>query len=232
MKKANGAVVLGFDPGGSEREGNATAALVVAHGRVVEGAFAHFATVRQASVWLTDAARSRKCLGLGIDTLLAWSGGHAGWRTADLSLRAAYPGVRKSVKSPNGLRGSMCIGGPLLASYVRGPAPTLPLFETHPKVLYFALRHIKYDWEGAHVAMIAWLQELMPEAFAAAMENEDEFDAVLSAYAAFMAVSGIWTTDLLALPRRCGEELYFPVPGPPPTYPWPQQLQAACSDDD
>lgn len=212
--------ILGFDPGGSSRRGNGVAAIHVVGGEVAGVVSARFAGVNEAEDWARRQFIGTNPLGLGVDTLLAWSGSTCGWRAADHALRSAYPGALGSVIAPNGLYGSMCIGGPLFASRLRLTRPNLPLFETHPKLLYYHLRGLRYAWPGE---MVLWLEALLGLSRRFEIESEDIFDAILSAYAAMMALAGAWKTDLYRLspPRN----LVFPVPGPAPRYPWPEELR-------
>lgn len=223
-------VVFGFDPGGSKRFGNGIAAIRAARGRVEDATFAHFESVDASVAWAQRQFVGAKWLGLGVDTLLAWSGSKSGWRAADLALRAAYPEVSSCVVSPNGLYGSMCLGGPLLASCLRRTRPDLPLFETHPKVLYFHLNRERYDWSGAADEMWSWLESLLALVGLRPFgdDSEDAFDALLSAYAAMEALAGTWKTDLYELSRR--GELVHPVSGPAPRYPWPERVSAPNRD--
>jgi len=76
--------------------------------------------------------------------MLHWCDAPGGWRPSDKRLRDAYPAARSSVLSPNGLYGSMGIGGMALALRLREQWPKILLNETHPKVLAFALRHERH----------------------------------------------------------------------------------------
>lgn len=225
-------VVLGFDPGGSSRRGNGIAGVRVEQGRVADVLVDSHECVDDSEEWVLSKFGEAEWLGLGVDTLLAWSGSRCGWRAADAALRDKYPEVEGSVVSPNGLYGSMCLGGPLLASRLRQARPNLPLFETHPKVLYFHLTREIYDWEGASATMSRRLEALLKPARRGSLEvdSEDEFDALLSAYAAIQAAAGTWTTDLYSLSP--GGELFYPVIGPSPRYPWPERDPAPDRDND
>jgi len=108
------------------------------------------------------------------------------------------------------------------------------LFETHPKVLFYALSEMEYDWDGHHAEMLDFFHQLLPavprEQYAEV--NEDEFDAILSAAAALKALLGNWTFDLYSLSERCDEPLFYLVPGPRAIYPWPKRIAVECADRD
>jgi hypothetical protein len=78
--------VLGYDPGGNGKHG--VAAVRVRGGQALHLRSTTRETVEDALTWL---AQYPKPLGLGIDTLLAWSSGRNGDRPADCTLRDCYP---------------------------------------------------------------------------------------------------------------------------------------------
>jgi hypothetical protein len=216
-------VVLGFDPGGSSRIGNGVAAVQLVNGAVQELATDHFQNVDQASEWILAQVQAAPPLALAIDTLLAWSGATNGDRAVDRSLRAQYHAVGSSVVSPNGLYGAMSIGGPLLAARLRGQYPVLPLFETHPKVLYYAQTGQVANWEENAVAMNLWLAgELGLEGLQT--DTEDEFDAALSALVGVRRLRQEWIFNLYTLSDHANEQLAFPTPGPVAQYPWSAEV--------
>ena len=69
---------------------------------------------------------------LGIDMLLAWS--RKGKRACDGALRRCYREHGQSVLQQNSLGSAMTINGVLVAQF--GRARDLPLFESHPKLVY------------------------------------------------------------------------------------------------
>ena len=116
----------------------------------------------------------------------------SGWRPADLWLRSQYPEVSLSVASPNSLRGSMAIGGMAVKSWFFSRYPEAVISETHPKVLYFALTHRKYDWEESSLDMADFLSARL--AVNCRPRNDNEFDGAISCYAVFehlLATGGI-----------------------------------------
>jgi hypothetical protein len=144
-------IYLGFDPGGDRGFGAAVL-------RGVEVKVTTVSTVGEAIRWAC-ANCGRNCpKAAGIDTLLHWCGGPGGWRAADKELRAAYSEARSSVLSPNGLYGSMVVGGMALALRLRQRWPEIALNETHPKLLGYALRRVRRT-DGDPKAAICWLAQ-------------------------------------------------------------------------
>jgi hypothetical protein len=78
--------------------------------------------------------------------------------------------------------------------------------------------------------MAIWLERLLGLSNSLEVDSEDAFDAVLSAYAAFKALTKCWQVDLYGLSRR--EWLLHPFAGPKPRYPWPEVLPSLERDDD
>ena len=132
--------------------------------------------------------------GAGIDTLMFWSPGHAGWREADLWLREKYELAKKSVLSPNSLQGAMALQGMSLAILLRRDNRDFPISETHPKVLYHALSGEKYVATSELPKMREWLQSAL--GLSASCKNDHEFDAIISAYAAMMGYTRRWSKNL------------------------------------
>ena len=100
---------LGFDPGGERSFGVASL-----RGSIVKSATV--SSVADAIGWALNECGSSEPVAAGIDTMLHWCDAAGGWRPADKSLRATYPRAGSSILSPNGLYGSMGIGGMALAS--------------------------------------------------------------------------------------------------------------------
>lgn len=195
-------IYLGFDPGGSKGFG---AALYDAERASVYGATV--SSVDEAMVWAIGECAEQP-VAAGIDTLLFWQSTPSGWRGADEHLRRQYPACRNSVVCSNGLYGSMSVQGAVLAGRLRERWPQILLTETHPKVLWSAL---KIDREyprklGDSDALERWTQ------FAGlnlTVTDEHQFDAALSAWAAERGSNGIWLRDLTALraEKQTGENI-------------------------
>jgi hypothetical protein len=203
---------VGYDPGGNGRHG--LAALTVADGRPVAvdvGTLADAEAVLQRVEAVADLA------GVGVDTLTCWSTGPSGWRPADRWLRAEHPEVRPSVVSPNALYGSMGLSGMAVLTALRRRQPDLPVTETHPKVLHWALRGRRYRYTTEPEAMDADLSALVGLPVRTA--NDHEWDAAVSAYAAACVARKEWTRDLHHLPTAEGERLVAPCG--PTRYAWP-----------
>lgn len=187
---------LGYDPGGNGSHGVAVVDTACRPAR----AAVHTADDAQDAVdWITHLCSTAPD-GMGIDTLLSWELGRSGWRGADLALRARYPQVKRSVTSPNSLHGSMSVQGPAVALRLREEWPGLGVTETHPKLLYFALTGKKYEWSRRSDEMTRWLSRefaLPPTPIA----NDHEWDALVSACAAWCGFEGVWKTDLTNLAR-------------------------------
>jgi predicted nuclease with RNAse H fold len=201
-------VYLGFDPGGDRGFGVA----------ILRGSDARAATVSavsQAIDWALKECGTNEPMAAGIDAMLHWSDGPGGWRPADRMLRSAYPAVRASVLSPNGLYGSMGIGGMALALRLGERWRNILLNETHPKVLAFALRHMPHT-DVDPGAAIAWLTQYAGLNLTGA-GNGHELDAILSAWATREGLSHGWC-DLV--PETDDRMLLFPAGKV--TYLWPE----------
>jgi hypothetical protein len=141
----------------------------------------------------------------GIDTLLHWSDGRARWRPADRFLQETYPEASSSVIAPNSLYGAMAVGGVGLAIRLRERWPSMALTETHPKMLFHALRGSRYrvaDLESA----VRWFVEKHGLPTAEKMD-EHQFDALVSAWAAREGPIRQWRD--LCEPRS--PDVIFPV---------------------
>lgn len=92
---------------------------------------------------------------------------------------------------PNGLYGAMTIGGVGLAIGLKKIWPNLLLNETHPKVLYHALTEQTYPRENLSAA-IEWLVTRAKLDPISSTPSDDEFDAILSAWATREALNNRW----------------------------------------
>ena len=117
--------------------------------------------------------------------------------------------------SPNGLFGSMSIGGMALAMRLRTQWPDILLNETHPKVLMHALGAKRYTDKAATVA-IDWFAAKSGLNMSAVVSGH-ELDAVLSAWATRKGIHHGWA-NLLEL------EPSLILPAGEVTYLWPERL--------
>lgn len=191
------ALFFGYDPGGDGANGVAQIEVDLETGRVLQVSTKVVATAGAALEYFSTTLATAPAAGIGVDTLTEWDTGSAGWRAADRWLRANYPGIQKSVISPNAIFGAMCLNGMAVVYLLRQKDPAFVVTETHPKVLYFALAGAKYDWNDSRQVMIAWLIDLLGGATFGSI-TDDEFDAVLSAWACAQGVMGQWKRDLHA----------------------------------
>lgn len=198
---------LGFDPGGGSTFGVAALSGSAVTASTVS-------SVREAVDWAIAQSGGRDVTAAGVDTLLHWSTHPGGWRPADRYLRATYPNARGSVLSPNGLYGSMAIGGMALAMKLRSRWPRIILNETHPKVLFSALTGNRYQ-KTAIASAVEWFFSYT-KLDATGPLNEHEFDAVMSAWATQAGLWGGWA-DLV------GADVHLLFPVRPVKYLWPAQ---------
>lgn len=201
---------LGYDPGG--KRANGVSILTFDRGKV------SFRTslvdsVAAAQEWFSQELAGASPQAIGIDTYLYWSTRPQGWRRADLWLRKRYPSVANSVFSSNSAFGSMAVQGMSFAIRARETWPAAKLMEAHPKVLYFALAKAKYDWPGD---MVGWLFEQIGMPLSADVQTEHEWDALLSAWAAFQGMTGNWPRDLAEISSDVVR------PAGPISYWWPE----------
>ncbi len=182
--------VVGYDPGGNGKHG--VSAIRISGGAISDVKVQTLDTAEAVLAWIEP---TNDLVAIGIDTLSCWSTGYSGWRGADRWLRKKYPNVQRSVVSPNGLYGSMGLNGMAVLLSLRRQCPELPATETHPKVLYWALTGCKYDYLKTSEKMNAELCRFLGRKVATA--NDHEWDACISAVAAFNGSTGRWTHDLL-----------------------------------
>lgn len=183
MSLSSGAF-LGFDPGGENRFG-----VAMISGRRIS--FETVSTIKEAVDWSVAACDGKEPNAAGIDTILHWGTGRSGYRSADLWLRESYPDAARSVMAPNSLYGAMTIGGVGLAIELKNRWPNLSLNETHPKVLYYALSGFQYP-RGNLTDACEWLARRARFELYHPRPSEDEFDAILSAWATREALASAW----------------------------------------
>lgn len=143
QKNIDGTIV-GYDPGGNGTQGVANISISGSQCTKIE--VCTLDTAEDVISWIDEV---EDLIGLGVDTLACWSTGPSGWRAADLWLRKRYTEIQQSVVSPNGLYGSMGLNGMAVLVSIREKRIDLPISETHPKVLYWALQRKKYDYTNA-----------------------------------------------------------------------------------
>jgi len=182
-------VIAGYDPGGNGANG--LAFLFISDSLITT---TENGTVETAQDVLNRLLEFDDLIGIGVDTLTQWSTGKSGWRNADLTLRAKYPLVQKSVTPSNSLYGSMALNGMSVLLKLKGLNPSVFISEAHPKVLFYALTRIKYNYAEDNVKMDSLISSLLGLNISTA--NDHEWDALISAYSAFKGLSGGWTLDL------------------------------------
>jgi len=183
-------VIAGYDPGGNGANG--LALLFISDGLITS---VESETVETAHDVLDCLLEFDDLLGIGVDTLTEWSTGKSGWRHADLTLRAKYPLVQKSVTPPNSLFGSMALNGMSILIKLKQLNPNIPITEAHPKVLFHALTGSKYNYAEERAEM----DRLLSNWFRVPnikTESGHEWDALISAYSAYQGMIGNWTMDL------------------------------------
>src|SRR5208283_143220 len=129
----------------------------------------------------------------------------------------------KSVQDSNSVAGSMALQGMAVAMRLRETWGSIRLNETHPKVLYHALTHPRQKYEYGP-AMIQWLLDQFQGTLSLKkpISNEHEWDALLSAWATWKGITGVWQTDLMvSVPTA--ERLLFPTGQV--SYFWPEEIQ-------
>ena len=183
-------VIAGYDPGGNGANG--LALLFIADGLITT---VESKTVETAQDVLNRLLEFDNLIGIGVDTLTQWSTGKSGWRNADLTLRAKYPVVQKSVTPPNSLYGSMALNGMSVLIKLKQFEPNIRITEAHPKVLFHALTGSKYNYAEERAEM----DRLLSNWFRVPnikTESDHEWDALISAYSAYQGMIGNWTMDL------------------------------------
>jgi hypothetical protein len=209
VKRIDG-TIAGYDPGGNGSNGFAVL-------RICDGKPASISvTTLSNSEAVINEIRTNSVLGLGVDTLSCWCTGDSGWRPADLWLRKRYPAVRNSIMSPNTLSGSMGINGMSVLVETASSSGSITLSETHPKVLYYALTQQKYNYRESRAEMDSFLSNVLG-GINIRTSNDHEWDAVISAYALLMGMTGVWKNDLHELQpednsrivKPCGKTFYY-----------------------
>lgn len=194
---------MGYDPGGNGAHG--VAELQFENGEV---SALSTRTLETAEDVISILERMASLAALGVDTLTCWGTGIGAWRPADRWLREHYKAVLRSVMPPNALFGSMCLNGMGVLIAARHRFPDVLITETHPKVLYWQLSRKKYEYKTSKATMDRMLAGALGVSVASATEHE--WDAAVSAFAAFKGFVGRWSHDLHTLPANKGERLVTP----------------------
>ena len=190
--------IVGYDPGGNSNHG--VASLIVDNGRPTE---LSFTTVQNAQAALDWFAIGEIPVAAGIDTLTVLSMGDSGWRPADLWLRGNYPQVQNSVVNPNYLQGAMSLNGLAVMVSLRSLSEGILISETHPKILYYHLAGIQYNYRINQELMNEQLSQWV--GLSINTEKDHEWDAAASCFAVYEGISRRWTTDLHQLPAIADE---------------------------
>lgn len=196
-------LIAGYDPGGNGGHGLALA-------EIQEGRCTNLSarTLKDSESVISLLDEVSNLRAIGIDTLAAWATGPSGWRAADLWLRRRYKQVQPSIISPNGLYGSMGLNGMAVINSIRQSNPQIHVTETHPKVLFWALTGSKYNYLENSEAMDNRLKEWLD--YPIETNNDHEWDAAVSVFAALCGVNGLWSHDLFNEPLGDTGRLVFP----------------------
>ena len=193
---------LGYDPGGKGKHG-VVLAEIDADGTIEPTPETNvLRDAEEVCCWIGE--HHEDAVGLGIDTLLAWS--RKGVRPCDDALRQRYQEHRTRVIQQNSLYSAMTINGFLVAQF--GHQLGLPLFESHPKLILYAC--LKKDPEADHV--VAAYNKLLKK-------QDHEADALVAAWCASRWCVKKWQANLYETSR---DELIFPTG--PAVYPWPEPI--------
>ena len=187
-------IIGGFDPGGKQGGGSGVA-LISWDPSIGLNIKTHTtSSVLNAIKWIKS--NNISCIdGFGIDTLLSWSVFESGWRPMDWYIKHHYQIIQNSVVSPNALMGSMALQGMTMAVSLRKLYNKILLNETHPKAQYYALNGMRYDYNNNKATMDSWL--LSNIGGTAVINNEHEWDALFSAWATYMGITGGWVFNLI-----------------------------------
>jgi hypothetical protein len=182
-------IVLGYDPGGAAQFGWAA----LEYSNALPLRVRATAVANHAQQAVEDSLRvvsgGDRVVAAGIDSPLYWTA--SGVRESDRRVRDIIrrAGARSSaggtVQHPNCLQGACVVQGPTAAMLLRRELPGLPLTESHPKALLWALG---LAIESRRPAAIT-LSDLGNMIVGSAGATEHERDAVLGGYAAWCMVA-------------------------------------------
>lgn len=195
--------IVGYDPGGNSSHG---LAIFDFHDNFLINN--EIMTLKTADDVINKIQNINDLLAIGIDTLTCWSTGHSGWRPADRWLKKKYKEVNNSIASANSLFGSTGLNGMSVLFGLRSFNKNIEISETHPKVLYYALAGRKYDHSNNHQDMDKFISQLFDKNLKT--NNDHEWDAVISVYAALNGLIGNWNRNLHLLPNKHDERIIEP----------------------
>jgi hypothetical protein len=200
-------IILGFDPGGVNQFGWAVleySQTVPLHVRATEVAN-HALQAVNAALALLQA--DDHLIAAGIDSPLYWT--PSGERMSDLRVRdiirrvGARSAAGGTVQHPNCLRGACVVQGPTAALLLRRRVPGIPLTESHPKALLWALG-LASKSNRPNMISASYLRDFVAGSIGA---TEHERDAVLGGLAAWgMVTRAAGWYDLVSAER---EPLFF-----------------------
>ena len=216
-------IYLGYSPGGSARVANKSGVSILtltgAGPRCETGAVG---CVDDAMAWFRDRLDGAAPGAAGIDAFLFWETSRCGWRAADRWLKATYTAVTRNVLPSNSVQGAAAIQGMALGISLRRVWPRIGLTETHPKVLHYALADSRFEWTPK---VARWPREMIGCADEAAVQTQNEWSALVSAWIAMMGHTGAWTLDLRQNSKEAVE------PAGPVSFWWPGEEQGAEEDE-
>jgi hypothetical protein len=200
-------IVLGFDPGGAAQFGWAVLECLKTTPLSVRatGVASHAQQAVDDSLRILSAGD--RVVAAGIDSPLYWT--PSGVRESDRHIRNIIrrAGARSvaggTVQHPNCLQGACVVQGPTAALLLRRRIAGLPLTESHPKALLWALGLATESHRPAAISLL----DLSHLAKGSAGGTEHERDAVLGGFAAWCMVTGIKGWSDLVLSET--EPLFF-----------------------
>jgi hypothetical protein len=200
-------VVLGFDPGGVSQFGWAILECSkVLPLRVRASGVANNAQ-QAVGATLAELHARDHVMAAGIDSPLYWT--PTGERESDRRIRdiirraGARSAAGGTIQHPNCLQGACVVQGPIAALLLRSRMLGLPLTESHPKALLWALGLASESRRPKTI----FLSDLSHLAGGSSGGTEHERDAVLGGFAAWsMVVRAEGWTDFISMER---EPLFF-----------------------
>lgn len=182
----------GFDPAGSTNFG---VAILLMAGNVLTVPVNHSPTtvnsVSSAIAWISNAAGG-KLMAAGIDAPLTWSDSSSGWRGQDLFLRRTYSQIANRILATNSLYGAVVVQGPALGLRLKQQFPQAAITETHPKATLIAIGAPMnmINQAADNITLLAnWFFNLIGIT-PIPLNNDNELDALVSAYVAWAGSTG------------------------------------------